>query len=195
MPFPLTPPGSDEFAPFYGTYISTVVGSDLRQVLAVQPDALRAACDGISEAGALHRYAAGKWSIKEVIGHIADAERIFSYRALRIARGDTTPLSAFDENAYVSAANFDRRPPGDLVDEFEAVRRQTLALLAGLDAESWARTGTASGHLVSTRALFFIAAGHARHHLRLLGSRYRLPVSESEREAERPGAAAPAAEA
>lgn len=194
MPFPLTPPGSDEFAPFYGKYISAVLGPDLRQVLAGQPDALRAACDGLSEAGALHRYAEGKWSIKEVIGHIADAERIFSYRALRIARGDATPLDAFDEDAYVEAARFDRRPVGDLVDDFEAVRRQTLSLLAGLDAESWIRSGTASGHVVSTRALFFIAAGHARHHLRLLASRYRLPVPDSERATDQPGAAAPVAE-
>jgi hypothetical protein len=182
MPFPLTPPASQEFAPFYGRYISTVLGADLRPVLAGQPEILRVACAGLSEAGALHRYAEGKWSVKEVVGHIGDAERVFSYRALRIARGDVTPLAAFDENAYVAAAAFDRRPLGDLVDDFETVRRQTLSLLAGLDAEAWERTGTASGHTISVRALFHICAGHARHHLRLLGSRYDLPVPQGELE-------------
>lgn len=184
MPFPLTPPEPDEFAPFYGRYVQIVAGADLRQVLATQPEALRAACAGLSEAGALYRYAEGKWSVKEVVGHIADAERVFSYRALRIARGDATPLAAFDENAYVEAAGFDRRPLGDLVDDFETVRRQTLSLLAGLDPQSWERTGTASGRLVSTRALFFLSAGHARHHLRLLAKRYDLPVPPPELESD-----------
>lgn len=181
MPFALTPPEAGEYAAFYGRYIEAVVGSDLRETLATQPDALRAACAGLSEAGALYRYADGKWSVKEVIGHVTDAERVFSYRALRIARGDTTPLPAFDENAYVAAANFDRRALGDLVDEFETVRRQTLSLLAGLDAETWGRMGTASDRPISTRALFHIAGGHARHHFRLLASRYGLSIPESER--------------
>lgn len=180
MPFPLTPPAEGEYAPFYGRYVAAAEGADLRQVLAVQPDALRTACAGLSEAEALHRYEEGKWSVKEVVGHISDAERIFSYRALRIARGDGTPLMAFDENAYVTVANFDRRPLGDLVDEFETVRRQTLSLLAGLDGEAWTRTGTASGKLVSVRALFYLTAGHARHHLRLLATRYDLPVPATE---------------
>jgi uncharacterized damage-inducible protein DinB len=180
MPFPLTPPDAGEYAPFYSRYIATVLGADLRQVLATQPDTLRAACAGLSEAGALHRYAEGKWSVKEVVGHIADAERIFSYRALRIARRDATALSAFDENAYVAAAHFDRRPLGDLVDDFETVRRQTLSLLAGLDSERWEEIGTASGHPVSTRALLHITAGHARHHLRLLATSYGLSVAAIE---------------
>ena len=180
MPFALTAPPQGEYAPFYGRYIATVGKGDLRQILASQPDVVRTACAGLSEAGALHRYADGKWSVKEVLGHVSDAERVFSYRAMRIARGDRTPLPAFDENAYVAAANFDRRPLGDLVDEFDAVRRQTLVLLAGLDAEAWERTGIASDNPISVRALFHISAGHARHHLRLLASRYDLPVPESE---------------
>lgn len=182
MPFPLTPPETDEYAPYYGRYIATVAGADLRAVLADQVDVLRAASAGLSEAGALQRYGEGKWSVKEVVGHISDAERVFAYRALRIARGDRTPLPAFDENAYVATGGFDRRPLGDLVDDFEAVRRQTLSLLAGLDAEAWARVGIASDHPISVRALFHIAAGHARHHLRLLASRYGVPVADTELE-------------
>lgn len=181
MPFALTPPEAGEFAPSFGRYIDMVRGSDLREVLASQPDALRATGDGLSEADALHRYAEGKWSVKEVIGHLNDTERVFSYRALRIGRGDTTPLPAFDENAYVAAAGFDRRPLGDLIDEFETVRRQTLSLLAGLDEEGWRRMGVASGKPISTRALFYITAGHVRHHLRLLESRYGLSIPDSER--------------
>ena len=180
MPFALTPPRQGEYAPFYGRYIATVEGGDLRQILASQPEMVRSACAGLTEADALYRYAEGKWSVKEVLGHVSDAERVFSYRALRIARGDRTPLPAFDENAYVASANFDRRPLGDLVDEFDAVRRQTLSLLAGLEAEAWERIGIASESPISVRALFHISAGHARHHLRLLAARYELPLPQSE---------------
>ena len=172
MPFPLTPPEEAEYAPFYGRYVDAVRGDDLRVVLGSQPERLREACLGLSEAAALHRYSAGKWSVKEVVGHIADAERVFSYRALRIARGDTTPLARFDEDAFVAAAHFDRRSLGDLVDDFDAVRRQTLSLLAGLDAQAWTRMGTASDRPVSVRALYFLSAGHVRHHLDILAERY-----------------------
>lgn len=176
MPFALTLPDSREYAEFYGRYVRAVAGADLRSILAAQPDALRSATSALSEADALFRYGEGKWSVKEVVGHISDAERVFSYRALRIARGDTTPLAAFDENAYVATGSFDRRPLGDLVDEFETVRHQTLSLLAGLDLQAWTRMGVASDHAISTRALFYICAGHARHHLRILAARYSLPV-------------------
>lgn len=172
MPFPLTPPEKDEYATFYARYVDLVRGGDLRAILASQPEQLREACAGLSEAAALQRYAEGKWSVKEVVGHIADAERVFSYRALRIARGDTTPLPRFDEDAYVAAAHFDRRSLGDLVDDFDAVRRQSLSLLAGLDAEAWTRVGIASDQGVSVRAIYFLTAGHARHHLDILGERY-----------------------
>jgi len=172
VPFPLTPPEEGEYAPFYGRYIDLVRGDDLRTVLGSQPERLREACADLSEPAALQRYAEGKWSVKEVVGHIADAERVFSYRALRIARGDTTPLARFDEDAFVAAAHFDRRSLGDLVDDFDAVRQQTLSLLAGLDTEAWTRIGTASDRPVSVRALYFLSAGHVRHHLDILAERY-----------------------
>ena len=176
----LTPPGPSEFAAFYAPYISAVNGADLQTLLATQAATLRRACAGLTDEEALHRYADNKWSVKEVVGHIADAERIFAYRALRIGRGDPTPLSQFDENAYVAVARFDRRPLADLIDDFDAVRRQTLSLLRGLDPEAWERTGTASGKTVSTRAIFYIIAGHVKHHLRILASRYGVPVEGEE---------------
>lgn len=176
----LTAPDRSEFAAFYAPYISAVNGADLKTLLASQPVTLRRACAGLSEEEALHRYAAEKWSVKEVVGHIADAERIFAYRALRIGRGDPTPLSQFDENAYVATAGFDRRLLSELVDDFEAVRQQTLSLLRGLDPEAWERIGTASGKAISTRAIFYIVAGHVQHHLRILASRYGIPVEGEE---------------
>lgn len=171
-------PEPTEYAPFYATYVDQVRHENLAAILRQQTQVLRAACAGLSETDALRRYAPGKWSVKEVVGHIADTERVFAYRALRIGRGDATPLSRFDENAYVLSAHFDRLPLDLLVEDFEAVRRQTLSLLHTLsDEEAWVRSGTASGHSVSTRALIFIIAGHARHHMRILADRYGIPAA------------------
>ncbi|HEX5726419.1 MAG TPA: DinB family protein, partial [Longimicrobiaceae bacterium] len=127
---------------------------------------------GLPEALHGHRYAEGKWSIREVAGHLADTERIITYRALRIARGDATPLPGFDENAYVAAAGFDARPLESLVAEWEAVREATLAFFRSVDAEAAARRGTANDNAVSVRALAHIVAGHAEHHLEILRTRY-----------------------
>lgn len=176
----LTPPESSEYASFYSGYVASVLESDVPTVLARQPELLQETCAGLTEEQALHRYAPEKWSVKEVVGHLVDAERIFSYRALRIGRGDATPLAAFDENLYVAAAGFDRMPLGDLVDDFATSRRQTLAILRGFGDDELRRLGTASGRPVSARAIFYIMAGHVRHHLRLLDSRYGLRVSMEE---------------
>ena len=176
----LTPPSESEYAPFYARYVAAVAEGDLADILAAQPEALRAACESLSEEAALRRYAPDKWSVKEVVGHIVDAERIFSYRALRIGRGDASPLASFDENAYVAAASFDRMPLGDLVDDFSTARLQTLAILRSFDPEDLTRVGTASNNPVSTRAIFYIIGGHVRHHLRLLASRYGVPITGAE---------------
>lgn len=176
----LTAPLPGEYAPFYGRYVAAVIDANVPAILASQPEVLRAACSVLSEGEALHRYSPEKWSVKEVIGHLTDAERIFAYRALRIGRGDQTPLSSFDENAYVAAADFDRLPLGDLVDDFETARQQTLALLRTFGDEAWERLGTASEKPVSARAMFYIAAGHTRHHLRILADRYGVPVEGEE---------------
>jgi uncharacterized damage-inducible protein DinB len=127
---------------------------------------------GVSDAKALHRYAPGKWSVKEVVGHVTDTERVFCYRALRFARADDKPLQGFDENAWVPAGRFDARSLEDLAGELDAVRRATIALLRGLDTEALARRGTANNNPISVRALAWIIAGHERHHVGILHERY-----------------------
>lgn len=127
---------------------------------------------GISEEKSLHRYAPGKWSVKEVLGHVIDAERIFTYRALRFARNDHTPLAGFDQDPYIAAANFDARPWSDFVEEFEHVRRSTVLFFRGLTPEQALRCGVASEASVSVRALGYIIAGHELHHVKILRDRY-----------------------
>ena len=166
-------PLADECAPFYAGYVDEVPpGADVRAVLRDQARLLPAAFAAVTEARAAFRYAEGKWSIKEVVGHLSDAERVFSYRLLRIARGDTTPLAGFDEDEYVRTAEFDRRPWSDLVGEWVAVRQATLALINGLDDSCWLRRGIASGRVVTVRALAYITVGHTVHHVGVLRDRY-----------------------
>jgi len=129
---------------------------------------------GVSDKDALKRYAPGKWSVKEVAGHLADTERIMAYRALRIARGDETPLPGFDENAYVPPAKFDARPLVDLIGDLFTVRAATVALFRTFDADAWRRRGTASGKPISVRALGYMIPGHERHHVEILKTRYGL---------------------
>jgi len=174
----LDPPLPDEYATFYSTYISRIRDGDPIARLRRQPAALRAACAGMIDEESLHRYAPAKWSIKEVLGHLSDAERIFAYRLLRISRGDVTPLSGFDENTYVEAANFDDRPLASLVENFGAARASTLALIDGLSAEELARSGVANGAPISARAIVYILAGHVEHHFGLLRDRYGVFLPE-----------------
>ncbi|HEU5262290.1 MAG TPA: DinB family protein, partial [Gemmatimonadales bacterium] len=136
-------PEATEYAPFYGTYVSKVPDGDLLETLEAQRRETQALLTAIPEAKALHRYAPGKWSVKEVVAHLADSERVVCYRALRFARGDQTPLAGFDENSYVPAGRFDARAVADLAAELDAVRRATIALLRGFDAAALARRGTA----------------------------------------------------
>jgi uncharacterized damage-inducible protein DinB len=165
-------PDASEHLPYYGKYIDRVPDGDLLQTLRAQLDDTLSLVRGLDEAQGGHAYAPGKWSIRGVLNHVVDAERIFAYRALRIARGDGTPLESFDENAYADQANADARTLADLADEMEHVRRSTLSLLGSLDDEALARRGTASGGVVSVRALAWIIAGHERHHVALLRERY-----------------------
>jgi uncharacterized damage-inducible protein DinB len=169
---PLPRPADDELTPYYGTYISKVPDGDILRFLEIQLRETRSLLATIPEGRGNFRYAEGKWSIKEVIGHLCDAERIFAYRVLRFARADQSPLASFDENAYVPAGQFDRRTMASLVDEFAQVRDATLALVRTLDAEAGARRGVASGKEVSARALVWIIAGHVAHHVRVLRERY-----------------------
>ncbi len=170
-------PMSDEYSPFYAGYVGEVLETDPVHVMESQAIATQALIGTIPDDQSLFRYAPGKWSIREIIGHLVDAERIFGYRALRIARGDETPLEGFDENRYVEAAGFDRQAWGTLVEELAVVRRGTLALFRSLDAAAWNRRGVASNARISVRALAFIIPGHERHHLRILRERYGLPAA------------------
>lgn len=169
---PIVRPAADEYAPYYDTYVSKVTEPDLVALLVDLQGSTARFLAGLTEAQAAHRYAPGKWSVREVIGHLADSERIFSYRLLRIARADTTPLPGFDENAYVPSGDFERRPLASVAAEFAAVRGATVALLEGLTAEALARVGTASGKPISARALAYIIGGHERHHLGVIRDRY-----------------------
>lgn len=170
----LSRPDPDEAAPFYHGYIAAVPDDAIGARLAAQIDELDALLRTLDDSAALARYAEGKWSIKEVVGHLIDAERIFAYRLLRIGRGDSTPLPGFDENAYVPAGGFDERPLAALQAEFRVVRLSTQALVGGLPAEPWGRRGQASGRSITARALAYILVGHVAHHLGVLRQRYGL---------------------
>jgi len=174
-------PAPDEFFEYYGKYIGKVPGEDALSALSSQIPETLGLLRPATEEQALHRYAPGKWSIKEVVGHLADSERVFAYRALRFGRGDTTPLPGFDENLYVPAGHFDVRAFRDVIDEFATVRAASIALFRGFDAEALVRRGSANGKSVSVRALAWILAGHELHHRGLLIERYGLvaPVAVS----------------
>ncbi len=173
-PLLAVPPSVDsgEFLPYYGRYIALVPKGDVLASLESQlPDTV-AVLDEIGEARAGHRYAEGKWSVRQVVGHLADTERIFTYRALAAARGETGSLQPFDENAYVEHADFDARTLGSLLGEWTAVRRATLALFRNLYDVALSRRVLASGAPLSARAVAWIIAGHELHHREILRSRY-----------------------
>jgi len=165
-------PEPSEYVPYYETYISKVPKGDLLQALEDQRRETQQLLAGLSDTKALHRYAPGKWSIKEVVGHLMDSERVFCYRALRFARGDGQPLPGFDEKAWVPAGQFDARSLQDLAAELDAVRRATIAFLASLDPGALVRRGTANNNPITVRALAWIIAGHERHHVAILRERY-----------------------
>jgi hypothetical protein len=167
-----TRPAPDEFAPYYGRYIDRVPDGDIVATLRDQVEETLRTLRAIPDARAGHRYAPDKWSIREVVGHLSDSERIFTYRALRIARGDETPLPGFDENAFVRRARLDDRSFAGLIDEYATVRAASVALFDSLFPEEWTRRGIASDKGVSVRALAWISAGHEIHHLEILRTRY-----------------------
>ena len=165
-------PRAGTYGEFYHKYIALVPDGDLHRLLPMIFDANFRALRTIEPAQERHRYAAGKWSIREMVGHLADAERVFSYRAMRVARGDTTPLPSFDENAYVRAAQYDDIPLEQILGELMAVHASTILLFENLANPAWDRIGTASEHPISVRALAYIIAGHELHHMNMLRDRY-----------------------
>ena len=168
----IQPPRPDEYAEYYRSYIARVTDGDVMQVLHAQVAALRELLAGTTDVQARTRPAPAEWSINEVVGHIADTERIFAYRTLRIARGDTTPLPGFEQDDYILPGKFNARTLSSLLDEFTRVREATLSLMETLDDEALSRRGTASNDPVSARALVFITAGHVAHHTESLRTVY-----------------------
>jgi hypothetical protein len=166
------PPAAGEHSPYYARYIALVPGGDLIATLERQGEETARLLSGISDEHAGHRYAPGKWSIREVVGHLTDAERIFAYRALRFGRADATPLPGFDENSYTPAGEFEQRSLGELIDDFRAARASTVALFRGLPEAAMTRAGTASDAHCTVRALAWITAGHELHHVKILRERY-----------------------
>ena len=166
-------PGVDEYPAAFADYVDRIADDeDIVGVLGTQRDEVLARLEGIAEARGDYRYAPNKWSIKDMVGHLCDTERVFAYRALRIGRGDSTPLPSFDDQAYVAEARAGDRTLADLAAEWGDVRRATLALFRNLPAEAWHRRGTASDRPISVRALAYVIGGHVRHHLQILEERY-----------------------
>ena len=165
-------PQSNEYAPYYGKYVMLVPEGNFLEILEKQLQEMNQLLGPLTEQQADFRYAPGKWSIKETLGHINDAERIFAVRILRIARGDQTPLPGFEQDDYVKASNASSRKLSDLLEEFAAIRRATIALIRSLDDASWLRHGNASGKDISVLAIAFIIAGHALHHHKIFAEKY-----------------------
>ena len=173
MALNITTPQPNEYTEFYAGYIQRAQAkSDVFTVLAQQIDELNAALGNLSDEQALFRNAPKEWSIKEVMGHLNDVERVFSYRLLRISRNDPTPLPGFEQDDYVRAAGFDNHALQDLLLEFEYLRRANILAINNMSPEAILRLGTASGYIVSARALIYMLVGHVDHHLASLHEKY-----------------------
>jgi|ERR1700735_129551 len=165
-------PKPDEAAAHYSTYIDRISDDNILDVLESQLRDMTAIFRDISEEKSLHRYAPEKWSIRQVLNHVNDTERVFAFRALWFGRGFSGPLPGFDQNTGASAAQADEYPWADHVQEFEKIRQATVALFRNLPDEAWARSGVASGMSVTVNALAYIIAGHTAHHVAILQERY-----------------------
>ena len=171
QPHTISPPQSTEYAPYYAKYIALVPKGDILEILEAQLDDVLQTLRSVpeSQAGIVHPPYA--WTIRQVTGHLTDSERIFAYRALRISRGDQTPLPGFDENMYAKTGGFNECSMRDIVDDFEVARRATLSLFRLMPASAWMNTGTANSYTVSARACPWIIAGHVSHHLAIVRKR------------------------
>lgn len=165
-------PEKTEHAPYYEIYTSLVEGDDILAALKSQIPETQKTLVGISEEKSLFRYAEDKWSIRELIGHLIDTERIMAYRALRFARNDQTAVEGFEQNDYIENADFDACSLRKLAAEFALVRESNIFMLRNLSDEAWSRSGIASGNQVTVRALAYIIAGHELHHMKILRERY-----------------------
>lgn len=173
----IRPPATEEYAPFYADYVQRAAQRpDLTAAFVQQIDELHSALDSLSDPQACFKPGPTEWSIKEVIGHINDVERVFAYRLLRISRNDPTPLPGFEQEDFVRAAGYDRYALSDLVHEFELLRQANIILIQHMTEEAIDRRGTASGYTVSARALIYMIVGHVDHHMASLREKY-LPVA------------------
>jgi hypothetical protein len=170
--FTIARPEPGEYAPYYDRYVSLVAGTDILGTLDAQRRKTLLLLSGRDDKDGEYRYAPGKWSAKEVLGHVCDTERIFAYRALRIARGDHTPIEGFEQDDYIKNGPFGRAPIEEIVEDYIAVRRASITLFRNLDEAAWGRRGVANNNEVSVRALAYIIAGHELHHLRILEEKY-----------------------
>jgi len=164
-------PETNEFAPYYDRYISLVEG-DVLAAMDVQSQELNKMFAGMAEEKGKYAYQTDKWTLKEVISHLIDGERMFAYRVLRISRGDETPIEGFEQDGYIENANANTRTFAELLEEFDLQRRSNMLLLRNLSDEASLRIGTASDNPVSVRALVYIMAGHVKHHINILNERY-----------------------
>ena len=169
---PIARPESSEHSPYHERYISLVPGNDILGTLDSQRRQTLILLSGRDESEGDFRYAPGKWSVKEVLGHVCDTERIFAYPALRIARGDSTPLPGFEQDDYIRNGPFAARQLPDLIEDYIAVRRATLTLFRNLDEAAWMHRGIVNNNEISVRALAYITAGHELHHRRILEEKY-----------------------
>ena len=165
-------PEKEEYNEYYETYISLVPEPEIVPVLEDQIAEIENLVSAIPEEKGTFAYAEGKWTIKDVLGHLSDGEKLFAYRALRISRADKTPIEGFEQDGYVENGNFNLRTLADLAEEFVSLRKANLYFFRNLDDAAWVRLGTASGYPFSVRALAYISAGHVRHHLNILKTHY-----------------------
>jgi hypothetical protein len=170
-------PDETEFAPFYKGYIAHVIEDDAIAALEAELSESLSFFRSIDEQTSKTTYAEGKWTVRELAGHLIDAERVMSYRAMRFARNDRTELPGFEENDFVRAASFNDIPMGDLLREFEHLRRANILMFRNLSQAAWNRRGIANGNEVSVRALAFIIAGHEKHHRKVVKERYLSAVT------------------
>lgn len=162
----------DEYAPYYLPYVTRVAEGDFIDILTKQAEQTKEKLSSLTDTQARYRYAPDKWSIKEVLGHIADTERVMAYRLLSVARGETRDLPGFDENDFIKHAAFNEQTLEDLIKNYEAVRQSTIHLIKSLSEEAYVRRGSANNYSVTVRALIAIIAGHELHHLSIIEERY-----------------------
>ncbi|RLQ93236.1 DinB family protein [Falsibacillus albus] len=165
-------PKAGEYAPHYSSYIKLVENEDILQILNVQMDDTVRLLENLSGKEGEYRYAPGKWSIKEVIGHLTDTERIMTFRLLSFARGESAELPGYEDEEYVKKAGFNSLSIQEILEDFGAVRKSTIQLVKRLDEEAWSRGGNANGSYVTVLALAWIIAGHELHHRKIIEERY-----------------------